>query len=82
MQRNIRFCGVRCFATPKVSISSFHFVNLIDFDNYEISIEEPHIIRDKNTHNIIEEWYNKYGDAAILLDGELYLVSDLVRNQF
>ena len=64
------------------SISSFHFVDLIGFINYEISIEEPHIIREKSTHYIIEEWYNKYGDAAVLLDGELYLVSDLVRNQF
>ena len=64
------------------SISSFHFVDLIGFDDYEISIEEPHIIRKKSTKNIIDEWYNGYGDAAVELNGELYLVSELVRKQF
>ena len=64
------------------SISSFHFVDLIGFDDYEISIEEPHIIRKKSTNYVIDEWYNGYGDVAVEINGELYLVSELVRNQF
>lgn len=71
-----------------MNTSTKHFVDLVGFDNYEISIEKPHIIREKSTHYVVDEWYNGYGDAAVMLtepdsnNEELYLVDELVQKQF
>ena len=54
------------------------FVDINGFNGkYEISIESPHVVREKITHRIIDEWYNGYGDVAVLLNGELYLIDSL-----
>lgn len=58
-----------------------HFVDIPGFDGkYEISIEEPHVVRNAITKIVLDEWYNGYGEAAVELDKELYLISELVRN--
>ena len=55
-----------------------HFVDIKGFNGkYEISIESPHVVREKITQRIIDEWYNGYGDVAVLLNGELYLIDSL-----
>ena len=55
-----------------------HFVDIDGFNGkYEISIESPHIVREKITKRIIDEWYNGYGDVAVLLNGELYTIDSL-----
>lgn len=57
----------------------FNFVDIDGFNGkYEISIESPHIVRDKSTGCVIDEWYNGYGDVAVLLNGELYLITELI----
>ncbi|KAK8845152.1 hypothetical protein M9Y10_021334 [Tritrichomonas musculus] len=66
-----------------------HFVDISGFNGkYEISIEEPHIVREKITQRIVEEWYNGYGDVAVLLNNsrsevgeakELYLIGVLLQ---
>ena len=66
-----------------------HFVDIKGFNGkYEISIEEPHIVREKYTNRIIDEWYNGCGDVAVLLDsrselgetnGELYTIDELLQ---
>ena len=57
-----------------------HFVDISGFNGkYEISIEEPHIVREKIAKRIVDEWYNGYGDAAALLNGELYLIGELLQ---
>lgn len=67
-----------------------HFVDIKGFNGkYEISIESPHVVREKITHShgelciakrIIDEWYNGYGDVAVLLNNELYLITELISN--
>ena len=55
-----------------------HFVDIKGFNGkYEISIESPHVVREKITQQIIDEWYNGYGDVAVLLNNELYLIDSL-----
>ena len=64
-----------------------HFVDINGFNGkYEISIESPHVVREKITQCIVDEWYNGYGDVAVLLNsqselgeanGELYLIDSL-----
>ena len=57
-----------------------HFVDIKGFNGkYEISIESPHVVREKITHRIIDEWYNGYGDVAVLLNDELYLIAELLQ---
>ena len=66
-----------------------HFVDINGFNGkYEISIESPHVVREKITHRIIDEWYNGYGDVAVLLNSqselgeandELYLIAELLQ---
>lgn len=59
----------------------YHFVDIKGFNGrYEISIEEPYIIRDKLTYYIIDEWHNNYGDVGVILNGEFYLITELISN--
>ena len=59
----------------------YHFIDIDGFDGkYEISIEPPYIVRDKSTGYVIDEWYNRNGDAAVLLNNELYLITELIPN--
>lgn len=57
------------------------FVSIPGFDGkYEISITEPHQVIDTTTGLVLDEWYNGYGEEAVLLDGELYLITELLPN--
>ena len=57
-----------------------HFVDIKGFNcKYEISIESPYVVREKITQRIIDEWYNGYGDVAVLLNNELYLIDELLQ---
>ena len=59
----------------------YHFIDINGFDGmYEISIESPHIVRYKPTGYVIDEWYNDRGDIAVVLNGELYLITELIPN--
>lgn len=62
------------------------FVPLVGFENdYEIMIESSHIIKRKGSEpfrEIVGEWYNKDGVAAVELNGKMYLKDDLIERQF
>ena len=55
------------------------YVPIKGFNNiYEITTSEPHLVRRIGTNEILDEWYNGYGDAAVLIDNELYFITELL----
>ena len=55
------------------------FVPINGFNNiYEITTSKPYLVRRIGTNEILDEWYNGYGDAAVLVDNELYLITELL----
>ena len=57
-----------------------NFLNPPDFLSlvYMISIDEPHLVIEKTTHHILDEWYNGYGEISVLLNNKLYLIDELL----
>ena len=56
-----------------------HFVDIPGFKGkYMISIDEPHLVIEKTTHHILDEWYNGYGEISVLLNNKLYLIDELL----
>ena len=47
-------------------------------NRFEITTEAPYFIRRVGTKEILDEWFNGYGEEAVLIDNELHLISDLI----
>lgn len=55
------------------------YVPIKGFNNiYEITTSEPYLVRRIGTNEILDEWYNGYGEEAVLIDNELYLITELL----
>ena len=59
--------------------SNLTFVSINGFNSiYEITTSKPHLVRRIGTNEILDEWYNGYGEEAVLIDNELYLITELL----
>lgn len=61
-------------------IADLTFIPLNGFKNiYEITTTEPYLIRRIGTHQILDEWYNGYGEEAYFIDGRLYTLTEIFK---
>ena len=63
-------------------MSSPKYTPLKDHENdYEISISPPYFVPRIGYEEHLDEWFNCYGDEAVLINNELYTIDELVEHQ-